>query len=502
MCVVAAAVALSVRPALGQSTAFTYQGRLADAGVPADGLHDFRFRLFDAAEGGRQVGEMLCADDVDVADGLFTVILDFDQQFATPEERHLEVEVRRDTGLNCSNPAGFVILTPRQQLTAAPLASHAKSAFALAAADGSPESAVLVDDAGNVGIGTLPPGHRLDVGAGFLGDGIALRGAGSNDPGYHLYEGSISRASLGLALHTGIWSTDAVPGDIVLRSSTGKLLLQNGALGSALAITGNKVGIGTIAPASRLHVRSTEPGADAIRAEASEVGDGVFCTGFRGVTAIGTHTGVVGEGFNSGVFGSPSTNISGAGVFGAAFSADTNGVLGLNTDPNGVAVRCNGKFTATGTKSFCIDHPLDPENKLLYHYCTEGPEPINAYSGNIRTDAAGIAVVTLPAYFEEINRDFRYQLTVVDDGDGFVFAKVARRVQDNSFEIRTSAADVLVSWRVEGVRNDRYVRSAATPVEAYKTESERGRYLRPDLYGAGPERAINRSLPALGAGQK
>jgi len=50
--------------ALVQSTALTYQGRLTDAGAPADGLHDFRFRLFDAAEGGFQVGPTLCADDL------------------------------------------------------------------------------------------------------------------------------------------------------------------------------------------------------------------------------------------------------------------------------------------------------------------------------------------------------------------------------------------------------------------------------------------------------
>jgi hypothetical protein len=234
---------------------FTYQGRLTSAGSPADGLHDLRFRLFDAATGGSQVGGTLCADNVDVVDGLFTVVLDFDQQFATPEERHLEIQVRRDSGLNCNNSAGFSILAPRQQLTATPLASHAKSAFALDAADGSPADAVFVNNAGNVGIGTLSPGHRLDVGAGFLGDGIGLRGAGSNDPGYHLYDGSNSRATLGLALHAGIWSTDAAPGDIVLRSSTGKLLLQNGALSSALAINGNNVGIGTAAPAAKLDVR-------------------------------------------------------------------------------------------------------------------------------------------------------------------------------------------------------------------------------------------------------
>ncbi|RJP41931.1 MAG: hypothetical protein C4547_01130, partial [Phycisphaerales bacterium] len=169
-------VGLASPALLGQSTAFTYQGRLDADGSPADGLHDVRFRLFDAAEGGRQVGDLLCADDVDVVDGLFTVILDFEQQFATPQERHLEIEVRRDTGLNCNNPTGFVVLAPRQQLTAAPLASHARSAFALDAADGSPADAVFVDNAGNVGIGTTTPATKLHVN-GVASEGVRIQGA-------------------------------------------------------------------------------------------------------------------------------------------------------------------------------------------------------------------------------------------------------------------------------------------------------------------------------------
>jgi len=160
---VVAALALSARPALAQSTALTYQGRLTDAGAPAEGLYDLRFRLFDATEAGRQVGETLCADDVDVVDGLFTVILDFDQQFATPQERHLEIEVRRDTGLNCNNASGFAILSPRQELTAAPRATHARSAFSLAASDGLPLNAVVVGPTGKVGIGVAEPGGWLDI---------------------------------------------------------------------------------------------------------------------------------------------------------------------------------------------------------------------------------------------------------------------------------------------------------------------------------------------------
>jgi len=90
-----------------------------------------------------------------------------------------------------------------------------------------------------------------------------------------------------------------------------------------------------------------------------------------------------------------------------------------------------GRFTATGTKSFQTDYPLDPENAVLNHFCTEGPEPYNAYSGNVVTDAQGYAVVQLPEYFESINRDYRYQLTVIDGSDDFVLAKVARKIENN-----------------------------------------------------------------------
>jgi hypothetical protein len=37
---------------------------------------------------------------------------------------------------------------------------------------------------------------------------------------------------------------------------------------------------------------------------------------------------------------------------------------------------------------------------------------MNIYNGNIITDQNGLAVVELPDYFESLNRDFRYQLTV------------------------------------------------------------------------------------------
>ena len=62
-------------PALAQplGTGFTYQGEVRTGGSPAMGLHDLRFRLYDAAAGGVQVGSTLCSDNVSLAEGRFTV---------------------------------------------------------------------------------------------------------------------------------------------------------------------------------------------------------------------------------------------------------------------------------------------------------------------------------------------------------------------------------------------------------------------------------------------
>ena len=53
------------------TNAFTYQGQLSDGGNPADGLYDFRFGLYDAETGGKQVGPTLDVDDLEVVRGYF-----------------------------------------------------------------------------------------------------------------------------------------------------------------------------------------------------------------------------------------------------------------------------------------------------------------------------------------------------------------------------------------------------------------------------------------------
>jgi hypothetical protein len=113
-----------------------------------------------------------------------------------------------------------------------------------------------------------------------------------------------------------------------------------------------------------------------------------------------------------------------------------------------------GNMSATGTKNFVIDHPLDPENKLLYHHAIESNEVINQYSGNIFTDANGNATIYLPDYFEALNKDFRYHLTPINS---FSRVMVSQKIKNNSFNIRTEEPHTEVSWMVSAIRNDKYL---------------------------------------------
>lgn len=85
--------------AFAQSTAFTFQGKLTSNSSPAEGLHDFRFKLFDAASGGTQIGTTQCVDNLLISGGVFTATIDFEAHFVTTGQRFIEVDVRADTGL-------------------------------------------------------------------------------------------------------------------------------------------------------------------------------------------------------------------------------------------------------------------------------------------------------------------------------------------------------------------------------------------------------------------
>jgi hypothetical protein len=130
--------------------------------------------------------------------------------------------------------------------------------------------------------------------------------------------------------------------------------------------------------------------------------------------------------------------------------------------------------------AFKIDHPLDPENKYLFHSGVESHDLLNVYSGNVTTDKCGNATVTLPDYFEELNEDFRYQLTVVGQ---LAHAVVAEEISDNRFTIKADHSDVRVSWQVTGIRKDAWAKMNPLVVEEDKPEEKRGTYLHPEAFG-------------------
>jgi hypothetical protein len=86
-------------------------------------------------------------------------------------------------------------------------------------------------------------------------------------------------------------------------------------------------------------------------------------------------------------------------------------------------------------------------------------------------------VIELPSYFEALNRDFRYQLTVIGQ---FAQAIVTEEVRDNHFSLRTDKPNVRVSWQVTGIRQDAWANAHRVEVEQAKPDDERGRYLAPE----------------------
>jgi hypothetical protein len=208
--------------------------------------------------------------------------------------------------------------------------------------------------------------------------------------------------------------------------------------------------------------------------------------GVHGVstTANGTEGVTLGDGY--GVHGLHFSTDSGGGVFGESVLG--NGVEGVSfsQDPDTAAVRGQnahgfaglfiGDVRVTGALDkpgggFRVDHPLDPENKCLSHSFVESPEMTNIYSGTVTTDDHGDARVALPDYFEALNRDFRYQLTVIGQ---FARVMVSEEIKRNEFAIQSDAPHVKVCWQVTGVRRDAWAEAHRIPVEEDKPAAEKG----------------------------
>jgi hypothetical protein len=392
----------------------------------------------------------------------------------------------------------------------------------------------IFETGGNLGVGTKTPKANLDlVGTGKIGIQATV-------PGTQAAIWGIATATSGGT--TGVAGTSSDPkGNGVFGVNNAKKG-GVGVIGSSAATSGQTSGVlGVAASTSGVGVSGFET---ATTGQVFGVTGGTnsttdFSVGVAGIegattgsvfgvsgTAFSTTDGATGvSGFEGastggviGVGGSTSST-SGTGVFGnaTATSGPTIGVRGVATSPAGAAgvflnlsggasqvlvgqganfaqvftvdasgngfyagnLNVTGKLTK-GSGSFKIDHPLDPANKYLSHSFVESPDMMNVYNGNVTTDRHGLATVVLPDYFEALNGDFRYQLTVMGK---FAQAIVAKKIANNRFVIRTNKPEVEVSWQVTGIRHDAYANAYRIPTEEDKPAAELGYYLHPEVFG-------------------
>jgi hypothetical protein len=237
--------------------------------------------------------------------------------------------------------------------------------------------------------------------------------------------------------------------------------------GGVAAVAGDVGGYGVTAFGGTANTPTSFPGQ----------GLGAVGGGFSGTGSVNA-----GDGINTfgGVGGTPNT--SGNGIYSEPGIPGSGGSLSLQTNFAGLFngdVDVEGNLSKAGG-SFKIDHPLDPANKYLLHSFVESPDMKNIYDGMVVSDATGTAIVTMPAWFEALNNDFRYQLTVIGQ---FAQAIVASEIANRSFIIKTSKPNVKVSWQVTGIRQDAWANAHRIPVEVEKAPQDQGRYLHPELFG-------------------
>jgi hypothetical protein len=287
------------------------------------------------------------------------------------------------------------------------------------------------------------------------------------------------------------------------------LLAQHfGPVGNGVHATGSGVGIPGVGVFG-INVGTTCP--------ATAPGPENYFTGIFGTGCGSSSIGVRGEGQKFGVYGRVSSPIQseGAGILGdvglgqwagrflgpvrvqgfmnvegtinaasltATGTVTANQLTGVQLTTSGSAVvnsllvNTNASIFGTLTKgagAFKIDHPLDPANKFLYHSFVESPDMKNLYDGIVTTGADGFATVEMPSYFEALNMDFRYQLTVIGNGS-WARARVYRELDGKTFVIQTDELNVKVSWQVTGTRKDAYAVANRVVVEVDKTGDERG----------------------------
>ena len=374
---------------------------------------------------------------------------------------------------------------PRVMLVAVPYALRAADANTL---DGHPASAFV----------RSRPDGRLETSAGVVaaapvdGTGVPGQLAKFSSPttvsSSVISESATNRIGVGLPDPTGGGVVDSVftirnfdnnTGFAILNQSQARRFALNtmaaggwiaydggsGVWNQGLSQINGNVGIGsTSSGLGRLEVRTTS----------SLTGILAVTVGARGIEAQSNS--------NIGIVGFSTSGV--AAVAGQSFGSAAAGQFNGNVNVTGTLTKGGGTFK--------IDHPLDPTKKYLQHSFVESPDMMNIYNGNVILDVDGAAWVTLPAWFEALNGDFRYQLTAVGAPGPNLY--VATKISGNRFKIAGGTPQGEVSWQVTGIRHDAWANAHRVAVEQEKPANERGTYMHPNEHGH-PESGAMPLLP-------
>ena len=341
-------------------------------------------------------------------------------------------------------------------------------------------------------------------------------GVGTSSPSYPLHVKS-SHDDWLVGIHNQSWSYSA--NGLVTRSEGGDPFLAQSSYGDLLIVKNNgRVGIGTSTPDAVLHVDDhirvgEDPSYSTVYGELFHYGGG---TGFKinahagggswadmhlqtnrstkvfiesnGQVGIGTDSPynrlqVVASGSENGF---QSYSPSGTAVYG--LSGSSYGVFGQSTSY--YAGYFSGPVHVTGnlskgSGSFVIDHPLDPENKLLRHNFVESPENLLIYRGKAELDEKGEAMVELSDYFKALTKEDEASIHLTPVGRPFLTG--AEWNSDFSAIIIYGETNRAVFWEVLADRDDPVIHELGRPVEEEKggknTLCEKGKLLYPEAYG-------------------
>ena len=225
--------------AYAQTTSFTYQGKLTDGAMAANGTYQFQFRLYDAAGGGNQVGQTLDLPAT-VTNGIFAVNLDFGAASFDGAARFLEISVKSGGGQS------YTTLNPRQPVTSTPYAIRALNANQANQSD-TANTASSADNAANLGgiaanqyvLTTDPRLNQQPGGGSYIQNSTALQSnANFNISG----EGKADKLTAATQFNIGA--------NRVLASSNANLFVgfgtgSGGAIGGLNTFVGNNAGMNT-----------------------------------------------------------------------------------------------------------------------------------------------------------------------------------------------------------------------------------------------------------------